>query len=75
MIPRTALLAWVSFWTGIQKEHLQGSYGSLADSAKTTLLLAARPERATLLEAERASRELRELNVCQPTTDTQRIAG
>lgn len=46
-----------------KKDIYKTAVNTLADGTKTTLLLVARPERAPLLEAERASRELRELGV------------
>lgn len=46
-----------------KKDTYKEAVNTLADGGKTTLMLVARPERAPLLEAERASRELQELGV------------
>lgn len=46
-----------------KKDVYREAVDTLADAGKTTLVLVARPEHAPLLEAERASRELRELGI------------
>jgi len=46
-----------------KKEIYRSAMETLSDQNKTTLVLVARPEKAPLAEAERASRELREIGV------------
>lgn len=46
-----------------KKEVYKNAVDNLSDKEKTTLILVARPESASLMEAERASRELRDLGI------------
>ncbi|WAA09568.1 arsenical pump-driving ATPase [Fervidibacillus albus] len=48
---------------GDKKDLYQKAVDSLSDGDKTTLILVARPEESTLLEANRASRELSEIGI------------
>src|SRR5699024_11103849 len=48
---------------GEKKDMYQKAVESLSDSGKTTLILVARPEESTLLEANRASLELGEIGI------------
>ena len=48
---------------GDKKDMYQKAVQSLANPEKTTLLLVARPEESTLIEAKRASLELREIGI------------
>ena len=46
-----------------KKETYKNAVKTLADRAKTTLILVARPDKSPLIEAERASNELKELGI------------
>jgi len=48
---------------GDKKAMYAKAVATLSDGGQTTLMLVARPEKAPLLEAERASRELRDLGI------------
>ncbi|APZ49780.1 arsenical pump-driving ATPase [Jeotgalibaca sp. PTS2502] len=48
---------------GDQKESYERAVKTLADKTKTTLLLVTRPQEGPIMEAERASNELKELGV------------
>lgn len=48
---------------GDKKAMYQKAVQSLSDPTKTTLLLVARPEKSTLIEAKRASQELRAIGI------------
>lgn len=46
-----------------KKDIYKNAVDNLSDGSKTTLILISRPETSTLVEAQRASMELRELNI------------
>ncbi len=46
-----------------KKDIYKNAVDNLSDESKTTLILISRPETSTLVEAQRASMELRELNI------------
>ncbi|MEH7248207.1 arsenical pump-driving ATPase [Neobacillus niacini] len=47
-----------------EKKHIYSiTMGTLSDSKKTTLILVARPDESSLLEANRASKELKEIGI------------
>ena len=48
---------------GDKKEIYEHAVATLADGAKTTLMLVTRPQKAPLLEADRASKELQEIGI------------
>ena len=48
---------------GDKKEIYEHAVATLADGAKTTLMLLTRPQKAPLLEADRASKELQEIGI------------
>lgn len=52
---------------GEKQEQYAKSVQALADSNQTTLVLVSRPERSSLLEAERASKELGGIGICNQT--------